>query len=109
MVTLEKAKEGMAVYVDKEIVSKIPGVKKWMVALSIPTIILAVEEMICSNKAILVKAGYITEDNMVDIDRIHSELKAIASRTGTVTEHFPIIGDVIFSDRDVDALKTYMV
>lgn len=108
MVTLEKAKEGLAMYADKEIVSKIPGVKKWIVALSIPSIILAIEEMICNNKSILVKAGYITEDNMVDIDKVHLELKTIASRTGTVTEHFPIIGDVIFSDHDVDALRAYL-
>lgn len=43
---------------------------------------------------------------MVDIEKIYGELRLIASKTGTVTEHFPLIGDVMFSINDIDCLHS---
>ena len=80
MVTLEQVKRGASLYFYKELSATV--------------------------RVILKKAGYITEDSMVDIDRIYSELRTIASKTGTVTEHFPLIGDVMFSIDDIDCLRS---
>ena len=106
MVTLERAKDGIASYIEKEIISKIQGTRKWMVALSVPSLLVYLDEMIAKNMNLLVKAGYMTEDSMVDVDRLYSELRTIASKTGTVTEHFPLIGDVMFSIDDIDSLRS---
>ena len=106
MVTLERAKDGIASYIEKEIISKIQGARKWMVALSVPSLLVYLDEMIAKNMNLLVKAGYMTEDSMVDVDRLYSELRTIASKTGTVTEHFPLIGDVMFSIDDIDSLRS---
>ncbi len=80
MVTLEQVKRGVSLYFYKELSATV--------------------------RVILKKAGYMTEDSMVDIDRIYSELRTIASKTGTVTEHFPLIGDVMFSIDDIDCLRS---
>lgn len=106
MVTLERTKEGIASYIDREIIAKIQGAKKWMVALAVPSIIVCIDEMVEKNRSILIKSGYLTEDGMVDIEKIYGELRLIASKTGTVTEHFPLIGDVMFSINDIDCLHS---
>ena len=104
MVTLEQTKNGIASYIDREIIAKIQGAKKWMVALAVPSILILIDDMVEKNKTVLIKSEYLTEDSMVDIDRVYSELRLIASKTGTVTEHFPVIGDVMFSINDIDCL-----
>ena len=106
MCTLEQTKDGISSYIDKEIIAKVQGAKKWMVALAVPSILIRIDEMVESNKSLLIKAGYLTEDCMVDIDKIYSELRLIASKTGAVTEHFPIIGDVMFTISDIDCLRS---
>lgn len=109
MVTLEQTKAGIASYIEREIIAKIQGAKKWMVALSVPSILALIDETTEKNKGILIRSGYLTEDGMVDIDKLYSELRLIASKTGTVTEHFPIIGDVMFSISDIDSLKSCII
>ena len=108
MVTLEQLQTGLADYVEKELVSKVPGVRKWVLALVATPVILQSGAMIEANKEMLIKAGYITADGMIDIDRIHGELKAIASKTGPVAQSFPIIGTFTFSEADIDTLRTYI-
>ncbi len=109
MVTLERTKEGIAAYIDREIIAKIHGAKKWMVALAVPSIFVRIDEMVEKNRDILIKSGYLTEDCMVDIDKIHEELRLIASKTGAVTEHFPLVGDVMFSISDIDCLRSWIL
>ena len=57
------------------------------------------------NKDMLVKAGYMTEDGMVDIDTIASKAKEVARTTGSVTENLPMLGDVTFTIDDIEALR----
>ena len=108
MVTLEQMQTGLAGYVEKELVSKVPGVRKWVLALVATPVILQSGAMIGENKEMLVKAGYMTEDGMIDIDRIHSELKEVARKTGPVTQSFPVIGTFTFTEADIDTLRTYI-
>lgn len=57
----------------------------------------------------LIRKGYLTRDNLFDIDRVYSDLRAIASKTGTVTEHFPLIGDVVFSIDDINCIRDCII
>ncbi len=108
MVTLAQFKRGMERYAEEEIMNKMAGVRKWLIALSIPPVIESVCSMMECNKDMLLKAGYISEDGMIDIDHLHSEAKRIAEKTGSVTEHLPVIGDVKFSSADIDLLRNYI-
>jgi hypothetical protein len=57
----------------------------------------------------LIRKGYLTRDNLFDIDRVYSDLRAIASKTGTVAEHFPLIGDVVFSIDDINCIRDCII
>ena len=62
-------------------------------------------EMADAVREYLIRKGYLTRDNLFDIDRVYSDLRAITSKTGTVTEHFPLIGDVVFSIDDINCIR----
>ena len=104
MVTREQLKEGLSRYAEKELAGKVAGLRKWAILIALPSVAVAVDEFISRNQPMLMKAGYLTEDGMVDIARIHREAKDIARSTGAVTEHLPVLGDVTFSELDIDAL-----
>lgn len=108
MVTISQMKEGMARYIDMEIASKCPGAKKWLVALAAASIVAQTDRMIEEHKTMLQASGYLTPDNLIDIDHLYHDLSAIAIEKGPITEHFPIIGDITFSSTDVDALRRYI-
>ena len=62
-------------------------------------------EMADAVREYLIRKGYLTRDNLFDIDRVYSDLRAITSKTGTVTEHFPLVGDVVFSIDDINCIR----
>lgn len=108
-VTIDQFKTGMAKYIDNEIVNKIDGFGKWIIPLAGASIInTKVEPMIRDNKPMLVSLGYMYEDNLIDIDRVHQEVRKIAHEKGPIKEHFPLIGCITFSEADIDALRRYI-
>lgn len=108
-VTQQQLMEGLARYVDGEFVGKMQGLRKWAVALASAPLVLEAGNQIEKNKAMLVSAGYLTEDGMVDVDRLYSDAMAIAQKTGSVTEHIPMVGDVTFSASDIEALRNCII
>lgn len=109
MVTLEQVEKGVLKYIDSEFVNKISGLRKWGVALMTESIALSIKDMVMKNREFLVKSGYLTEDCMVDIEKLYSDCLEVTSKHGKVTEHFPLIGDVTFSDTDVRSLRDFIV
>lgn len=108
-VTIDQFKTGMAKYIDSEIVSKIDGFGKWLIPLASASIISSkVEPMIKENKPMLVSLGYMYEDNLIDIDKIHQDFRKIAHEKGPIKELFPLIGAISFSEADIDALRRYI-
>ena len=102
MVTKEQLKAGLAAYIEKEFIAKVGGLRKWAV-------VLVANEMLVNMDAMLSKLpdnSYVTKDGMVDIDRLYGDMYKVVEKTGPVTEHFPLIGDVSFSKSDIDALYT---
>ena len=82
MITAEQMKKGLFQYFEKEISSYVEG--------------------------ILTEKG-IMKNNMVDMDRLCTELKKSFSKTETKTVHFPIVGDIRFSVDDIETLKDYVI
>lgn len=83
--------------------------RKWAIALSMAPIAIRAGQMLEDNGDILKSAGYMSEDGMVDVDLIADKAKTIARETGAVTEHLPLIGDTVFSESDIDALRECIV
>lgn len=108
-VTVDQISEGVATYVDRELVPKAPGIRKWMLGLSGAYLGKMVADKAREHKDLLVGMGLMTEDGLVDIDQLASHMKRTASMSGPVTEHFPVIGDITFDSSDIDKLHTYIV
>lgn len=108
MVTMEQAKKGIRAYMEHEVADKIGGLRKWAVIVATEPIVMELERMVGEHKDVLVRSGYLTEDMMVNDDRFFDELMKVAREKGSVTEHFPVVGDVTFSDHDVMVLHQYV-
>lgn len=108
-VTIDQFKMGLAKYIDNEIVAKINGFGKWLIPLAGASLINGkVEPMLKDYHDMLVQMGYLTEDNLIDIDKIHADMKRISHEKGSIVQHFPLIGDVTFSESDIDAIRRFM-
>ncbi len=106
MVTINQVKEGVALYVEKELVGKMNGLLKWGFAFASTQIInsLDMSQYIEMGK----KMGYVTQDSMVDIERLYADFIKVVREQGSVVQHFPVIGDVTFSEKDIDLLRSYI-
>lgn len=108
-VTINQISEGLARYIDQELVPKVPGIRKWMLGLAGGYAGQMLQGKAAENKVFLESLGVMDADGMIDIDALHTRLKAAADSSGTVTEHIPMIGDVTFDSSDIDRLKSYIV
>lgn len=108
VVTVDQMHDGMARYVDRELADKSNGLMKWGVAL----VGMNAVEMACKamrdNCKMLHSLGYMTEDGLVDLDRLYDELLEIAKDKGEVVQHLPIGGDVKFTSSDIDMMRRYI-
>jgi hypothetical protein len=106
MVTVDQVKQGIARYIDAEFTSRLQGMKKWLVPIAAAAVVNAkIDALASTGRPMLIASGYMSEDGMVDIDRLYSDLVSVARRQGSVTENFPILGDVTFSESDIDSIR----
>lgn len=108
MVTMEQAKNGVRTYIDREIADKVPGIKKWLIAVAAEPLVMEMENMIHQYHDVLVHTGYMMEDGMLNDDKFFKELKDVARQKGSVVEHMPLLGDVTFSENDISMLHNYV-
>jgi len=102
MITREQAKNGMARYLDEELIAKTPGLKKWALAVSVSPLMARMDALM--ENRLLKEMGYVSEDGMIDCDKLRQDFLKAASEKGSVTEHLPLIGDVTFGADDIDRL-----
>lgn len=107
--TVDQIAKGIADYIDRELVPKVPGLRKWGLGFMGGRSAYLVQHYLNDHREQLVMMGIMSEDGMVDVDTIASEFSRIASVQGPVTEHIPIFGDVTFSSSDIDKLHAYIV
>lgn len=105
MVTKEKFKTGICMYVEKELVPKVGGIRKWMLLLGAMELVNSLDSYLKKMEA----TSYMQADGMIDIDRLYADLHPVAEKTGPVTEHIPLIGDVTFNARDIEILYQYIL
>ena len=92
-----------------ELISKISGVSKWLVALGLSAYIPQIHKMLDDNHNMLVNAGYMHEDGMICIDKVYNDIMQIARKTGSVTQYVPLVGDVTFSETDLTSMYHHII
>jgi hypothetical protein len=110
MVSVDQIKNGVAKYIDTEIIPALPGWKKWVfgggavLMLSNQQVI----DMVFNNQ--MVKAlGIITDSGMVDIDKVHTAIMPQIQKTGAIDIDIPMIGTIKIGASDVDTLYRMIV
>lgn len=100
---------GIAKYVDLEIVNNINGWQKWVVGSAVGMALTNSAEVFNSIKQneFVKVLGVIDHDNRVDVDKLYAELKKQAQKT-SVTFAVPLIGTITLTERDVDMLYNYI-
>ena len=109
MIHYTRVIQGIANYVDSELVGKLAGSwKAWLLGGMAGIAINRSEQMFQAlrNNPVVVALGLVEGEN-INVDVLHSELKKQAQK-GTATVTLPILGPVTFSASDVDALFRYI-
>lgn len=105
----DKVMNGIAKYIDNEIVDKIPGWKKWLVGSGIGMMLSNsnnIFEQIKNNE--FVKLLNIIDDyDNIDVENIYKELKKQAQK-GSVDVELPMIGSFRLNEQDVDKLYRFI-
>ena len=105
MVTYNQVVNGMAKYIDQEIINKIQGWQRWALGAGAGIMMNKGANMFNVFKAHpVVKMLEVIDDNdMIDIDTIYAELRKQAEK-GSATFDAPMIGTITLTKDDVDKL-----
>ena len=105
MVTYNQVVNGMAKYIDQEIVNKIQGWQRWALGAGAGIMMNKGTNIFNAFKAHpVVKMLEVIDDNdMIDIDTIYAELRKQAEK-GSATFDAPMIGTITLTKDDVDKL-----
>ena len=104
MIPYTQVLRGLANYVDTEIVPKLSGGQRWIIGAGLGIAVnnrgKAIFESLKANPAIKL-LDIISDDDMVDIDVIYSEVKKQAMQ-GPITFGLPFVGNITLTHEDVD-------
>lgn len=110
MIHKSKVLQGIANYVDAEIVSKMAGSwKAWLVGGAAGLVVARADNLITalSSNPIAIALGLVEGEN-IDVDAIIAELRKQAQK-GTATVVVPLIGPITFGPSDVDSLYRHIM
>lgn len=110
MYSYDKVMNGIAKYIDNEIVDKIPGWKKWLVGSGIGMMLSNsnnIFEQVKNNEFVKL-LNIIDEYDNIDVENIYKELKKQAQK-GSIDVDLPMIGSFRLNDQDVDKLYRFIV
>lgn len=105
MITLDQIQRGAARFVDTELMPKLSGRDKWIVA-GVVTLYIkrlpALVEQLKSKEAVRL-LGVIGEDNSVDLEAVYNSIKPAAAQT-PVQVNIPMGGMITITGTDIDIL-----
>ena len=110
MVTLAQVRSGLERYIEAEIISQIADWRKWVIGAAASMALDKSTDIFNQLKGNpIVKAlGEIDDQDMIDIDRLHSEFAKQAQR-GAITIDVPMLGALTLNAHDVDRLYQYIM
>ena len=103
-VTIGQAELGLAQYISKEICSKLSDWRKWAVPVFVGSMNPRFERMFAENKEILVEAGFVDQEGMIDIDLVYDRFRKAAEDSGDIVQDIPVLGTLRLSVKDIDML-----
>ena len=105
MYEYNKVINGVAKYIDTEIVDKISGWKKWVIGSGVGIALSNATEVFnkLKNNEVVKLLNIIDNDDKIDVDKIYKELKKQAQK-GAITFDMPMIGPITLNQHDVDRL-----
>lgn len=109
MIHYTRVLQGIASFIDNELVGKLAGSwKAWLLGGLAGIAMSNGERMFNQYKdmPVLAALGLVDGEN-INVDAIYAELKKQAQK-GTATATFPMIGAVTFGPADIDALYRYI-
>lgn len=110
MYNYDKVINGISKYIDSEIVSKLPGWKKWVLGSGMGMMLSNssnIYEQLKNNEFIKM-LNIIDTNGNVNVDALYKELKKQAQK-GSATIEFPMIGAFMLNEQDVDKLYNFII
>lgn len=109
MYEYNKVINGVAKYIDAEIVEKITGWKKWVVGSGVGIALSNTTDIFnqLKNNEFVKMLNIIDKDDRIDIDKIYKEMKKQAKK-GAVTFDVPMLGGLTLNEQDVDKLYEFI-
>ena len=110
MVSMAQVQNGVAKYIDAEIVGKLTDWRKWVIGAGAALMIQDLPATLSRYKEneIVKMLGVIDSDNNVDIDKLYKQFQAQAQK-GAITFTAPVLGAVTLNASDVDKLYHFVV
>lgn len=105
MYDYNKVINGIAKYIDTEIVDKILGWKKWVVGSGLGLALSNSTNVFnqLKNNEFVKMLNIIDKDNKIDVDKIYKELKKQAKKS-SITFEVPMVGSITLNDQDIEKL-----
>lgn len=106
----QKLINGLVEFADNEVIRNLPTSGKWLLGAGIGIMISRINETVESlvSNPIAKAMGIIDDEGKIDTDLVISNLKQSANKYGRMTIQVPLIGNLTFSESDVDSLKNYI-
>lgn len=96
---------GIAKYIDEEIISQIDGWKKWVIGSGVGIALSDGTEIFnnIKNNDLVKMLGIVDKDDKINVDKIYKELKK-QSKKSSITFNVPMIGVMTLTEQDVEKL-----
>lgn len=109
MTTLQNLKNAVAIFIEKEMLSRIPDWKKWALGALISITLEKGDNMFHAFKRhpFITALEIINEDDMIDDELILHHLLLQAEKS-SVSFEVPLIGPITLSEKDVRMLETIL-
>ena len=105
MYEYSKVLNGVAKYIDTEIVDKITGWKKWVIGSGVGIALSNTTDVFnqVKNNDFVKMLNVIDKDDKINVEKIYKEMKKQAKK-GAITFDVPMIGALTLNEQDVDKM-----
>jgi hypothetical protein len=109
MTSLQNVKNAIAIFIEKEMLSRIPDWKKWALGALISITLEKGDKMFHAFKRhpFVVALEIINEDDMIDDELVIRHLLSQAEKS-SVSFEVPLIGPITLTEKDVKMLETIL-
>lgn len=106
MVTINQVKKGLGDYLEHEIMPKLPPQRQFLLGVAYGVSGGKMDAIIdtLTKHPVVSALGLITDNGLLDIDALHNAAAQQMQKQGRVSMSVPLIGELAFSESDIEAL-----